>query len=362
MMRKLINWFLIATLLAPAVYAEKNATQRISDFLDRMDEGVRLNGTILVAGKDQVIYENPFGLANREWSIPNTVDTRFRIGSVTKQFTAALILQLMEEGKIDLEFTISDYLRDYPSKQGNQITVYHLLTHSSGIPNITALPHFREEVSRNPHKPKETLKEFSNLDLEFEPGSKTKYSNSGYLLLGVILEEVTSQTYEDLLKKRILDPLGLENTGYDHYQNILERRASGYARKKGGYERAEYIDTSVPFSAGMLYSTVGDLFKWTRALHSGKVFKNPVTLEQMTSRHIGDSGYGLMIQDITLGELQILSIQHAGGIPGFGSFLMYLPKQEYTIAVLSNGGNNPRRVAMAIAAVLFNQPVEKPTR
>ena len=147
-----------------------------------------------------------------EWNIPNTPDTKFRLGSITKQFTATVMLQLVEQGKIKLDAKLSDYLPEYRKDTGNKVTIHHLLTHTSGIPSYTGQPGFFENVSRNPYKVDEFVKKYASGDLEFEPGSRFSYNNSGYFLLGAIIEKVTGKTYEQVLKEKILDPVGMKNT------------------------------------------------------------------------------------------------------------------------------------------------------
>jgi CubicO group peptidase (beta-lactamase class C family) len=162
-----------------------------------------------------------------EWNIPNTPDTKFRLGSITKQFTATIILQLVEQGKIKLDGKLSDYLPDYRKDVGEKVTIHNLLTHTSGIPNYTSQPGFFENVSRNPYKVDEFVKKYASGDLEFAPGSKFLYDNSGYFLLGAIIEHVTGKPYEQVLKENIFDPVGMKNTGYDHHDTIIAKRATG---------------------------------------------------------------------------------------------------------------------------------------
>src|ERR1044072_7260449 len=228
----------------------------------------QFNGIALVAENGKVIYKQGFGMANMEWEIPNTPETKFRLGSITKQFTSMLILQLVEQGKIKLDAKLSDYLPDYRKDIGGKVTIHHLLTHTSGIPSYTGLPKFFEDVSRNPYKVSEFVKKYASGDLQFEPGSKFSYNNSGYFLLGAIIEKVTGKPYEQVLKENILDPIGMKNTGYDHHNTIIPKRASGYTRTPDGYTNAAYLDMSIPYAAGSLYSTVEALYLWDQALYA----------------------------------------------------------------------------------------------
>jgi CubicO group peptidase (beta-lactamase class C family) len=254
------------------------ATALAQDKVTKIDQLVALhakygqfNGAVLVVDNGKVIYKKGFGLANMEWNIPNAPDTKFRLGSITKQFTATLILQLVEQGKIKLDGKLVDYLPDYRKDTGSKVTIHHLLSHTSGIPSYTALPGFFENVSRNPFTVDEFVKKYASGDLEFEPGTKFVYNNSGYFLLGAIIEKVTGKPYEQVIKQNIFDPLGMKNSGYDHWGTILNKRATGYTKTAAGYDTAPYLDMSIPYAAGSLYSTVEDLYLWDQALYGEKV-------------------------------------------------------------------------------------------
>lgn len=358
-MHRLVPAFaLLLFVLTPLVAAQPDI-ERLDELLTRYHEVGQLHGTVLAASGDEVLYEGAFGDANMEWNIPNSPDTRFRIASITKQFTAALILQLVEEGKLDLHAPISTYLSDYPEAQAN-VTVHQLLNHTSGIPSYTSLPGFMQNDTRDSYTPGDFLAFFSDLDLEFEPGTQFSYNNSGYFLLGVLIEKVTGMAYDEALQTRIFDPLGLDDSGYDHTSAIIERRAQGYERAGRSYRHAPYLDSSIPYSAGMLYSTVGDLHAWTQALHGGEVFEKAETLQAMTTPGMQDYGYGLGIADVPVGDAEVRMIRHSGGINGFNTQLWYLPETDHTIAVLDNGGGESGTVADVIARVLIGQPAPEP--
>jgi len=315
----------------------------------------QLNGTVLLAQGDEVLYERGFGEANMSWDIPNTPDTRFRIGSVTKQFTAALILQFAEDGRLNLDDPITAHIPDYPAAAGDRITIHHLLTHTSGIPSYTSLPTF-ETLLRDPYEPDSFLTVFSDLELEFEPGSAYNYSNSGYFLLGVIVEAVTGESYDHILNERLLEPHGLTQSGYDHYGNVIEKKATGYFRVGTDYEEAAYLDTSIPYAAGMMYSSARDLHTWNQALYEGQsVFKQPETLMKMVTPNLNDYGYGVAISDVTVGDTTVSAIRHGGGIPGFSTQLWYFTDDDYSIVVLDNTNENSGRIADAIARAVYDQ-------
>ena len=214
-----ISLALSAVLLTASVAFTQTKSAKIDALIQQYVANRQFNGSVLVAEKGQIIFKKGYGMANMEWNIPNAPDTKFRLGSITKQFTAMLIMQLVEKGKLKLTGKVTDYLPDYPKATGDKITIHHLLTHTSGLSNYTNFPGFFEKQSRNPYTPEVFLKEFMNLPLDFEPGSKFSYSNSGYFLLGVIIEKVTGKSYAEVLKTNILAPAQLQDTGYDLFQS-----------------------------------------------------------------------------------------------------------------------------------------------
>src|ERR1044071_80579 len=236
--------FIFLVIFQHAALAQDRAA-KIQEVLALAQKYRQFNGAALVAENGKVVYKGGFGMANMEWNIPITPDTKFRLGSITKQFTATVILQLVEQGKIKLDGKLSDYLPDYRKDVGEKVTIHHLLTHTSGIPSYTSQPGFFENVSRNPYKVDEFVKKYASGNLEFEPGSKYSYNNSGYFLLGAIIEHVTGKPYEQVLKENIFDPLGMKNTGYDHSGMIIPKRAAGYNKTADGYVNAAYLDMSI---------------------------------------------------------------------------------------------------------------------
>ena len=321
------------------------------------------NGTVLVADNGKVIYKKGFGLANMEWNIPNTPETRFRLGSITKQFTATLILQLVDQGKIKLDGKLSDYLPDYRKDVGQKVTVHQLLNHTSGIPSYTGQPGFFNDVSRNPYSVADFVKKYASNDLEFEPGSKFSYNNSGYFLLGAIIEKVTGQPYEKVLKEKIFDPLGMKNTGYDHHTTILEKRAAGYVKTPDGYLNAPYLDMSLPYAAGSMYSTVDDLYLWDQALYTDRVVSAP-SKELMYKPNMNDYAYGWFITKTKLGTgtETVPSINHGGGINGFNTLIMRYPVQKNLVVLLDNTsqGDSLDKLSQEITNILYDQPFDLP--
>lgn len=322
----------------------------------------QFNGAALVAENGKVVYKGGFGMANMEWNIPNTPDTKFRLGSITKQFTAMLTLQLVEQGKIKLDGKLSDYLPDYRKDIGEKVTVHHLLTHTSGIPSYTGQPGFFQNVSRNPYKVDEFVKKYASGNLEFEPGTKYAYNNSGYFLLGAIIERVTGKSYEQALKEMIFDPIGMKNTGYDHHDTLIPKRATGYALTQKGYVNAAYLDMSIPYAAGSLYSTVEDLYLWDQALYTDKLI-TAQSKELMYKPFLQEYAYGWVITNAAfkVNGQSVPVITHGGGINGFTTMIVRYPKEKNLIVILDNTGSQSLdRLSNTIARIIYNQPFELP--
>ncbi len=363
----LICIFLIILIIQNFSYSQEKAS-KIDELLKTYQDYGLFNGTVLVAEGGKVILKKGYGLANMEWGIPNKPETKFRIGSLTKQFTATIILQLVEEGKINLEGKISDYLPEYRKDTGEKVTIHHLLTHTSGIPSYTNMPNFFEEISRNPYEVDEFIRKYCSGDLEFEPGKKFSYNNSGYFILGAIIEKVTRKPYEEVLKERIFDPLGMKNTGYDHNQLIIQGRAGGYEKTVGGYENAPYLDMSLPYSAGALYSTVEDLYLWDQALYTENVLSQKMK-DLMFKPHekaLGASyGYGWIISTREFPNLKekIKTISHGGGINGFNTLIERLVDYRHLIVLFNNtGATQLGEISSTIIKILFNAPYDLPKK
>lgn len=349
---------------APHVSAQGAKAEKIDELL-RTYHGLRqFNGSALVAENGKVILRKGYGMANMEWDIPNAPDTKFRLGSITKQFTAMLVLQLVQEGKLKLEGKLTDYLPDYRKETGERVTVHQLLNHTSGIPSYTGMPNFSQDVSRDPYGVPDFVKKFASGDLEFEPGTKFSYNNSGYFLLGAIVERVTGKPYEQVLKERILDPVGMKDTGYDRHDRVLPRRAAGYERRPVGFANAPYLDMSLPYAAGSLYSTVDDLHLWDQALYTDKLL-NAQLKELMFKPGLGDYGYGWAMRKAPLGPSgePVALVEHAGGINGFNTVIVRFPESRHLIVLLNNtGGTRLGQMSQKIASILYGKPYEPPRR
>jgi CubicO group peptidase (beta-lactamase class C family) len=269
---------------------------------------------VLVAQGDEALLEAAYGMANLEHDIPVTPDTIFRIGSVTKQFTAVGILLLEQDGLLRVEDPISKFLPDYP--RGDEITLRHLLSHTSGIVEYTRAPEFWSNIRLEmPHE--EFTGVFRDKPLDFEPGAGWSYSNSGYHLLGIVIENASGMTYEEFMQSRVFSPLGLDDTGYDRPDRILKRRAAGYDRFDGEYKNRRFWDISQLFSAGGLYSTVGDLHAWNRAIMHDQLL-SAAEMGRATTRTVladcsdRDYGFGWGL----LESRGLAAMAHAGGLDG----------------------------------------------
>lgn len=308
-------------------------------------------GTVLVVDGDKVLLDKGYGMADLGWGNANAPDVKFHLGSLTKQFTAALVLLLQEDGKLKIDDPVSKYLPDTP-KTWEKITLAELLGHTSGIPNFTDMKEFG--VWRmSPHTVDEELAFFKDKPLDFEPGSKFAYSNSNFEVLGAVIEKVSGKKYVDMLQERILTPLGMKDSGLDTDELILPRRAQGYMQGKDGLVLARSESMTVPWAAGSMYSTTGDLLKWEHGLFGGKVL-NADSLKAMTTPGKGNYGLGVFISD----KDGVKVVDHGGGIEGFNTHLAYVPEKRIAIVVLGNvNGGAPGQMGGQLLDVVLGKPV-----
>ena len=312
----------------------------IDNYLNDLTEKEKFSGAILVSIKGEKIISKGYGMANYELDVLNTSKTKFRIGSITKQFTAVAIMQLFEKGKLNLNDTLDKYIPDYP--KGDKVTIHHLLTHTSGIFNNTSAEDFMENIIRKKYSLETLIDDFKYVPYDFEPGTKHSYSNSGYILLGYIIEKVSNKSYEEYLQENVFDKLLMNDSGYDDYYKIIKNRASGY-ELKGEEKRltnCDFIDMSIPYAAGALYSTVEDLYIWNRALIGEKLISRE-GVNQMLSKHIEVEkndyyGYGIFLGDEDLGGKVRKKISHGGGIPGFFSSNEIFPEEDVQVIMITN--------------------------
>jgi CubicO group peptidase (beta-lactamase class C family) len=308
-------------------------------------------GTVLVADGDKVLLNKGYGMASLEWQIPNEPDTKFRLGSLTKQFTATLVLLLQQDGKLNINDPVSKYLTDAP-KAWEKITLANLLGHTSGIPSFTGLKEFAVWKD-SPHTWEEEYALFRDKPLEFEPGSKFEYSNSNFEVLGEVIEKVSGKKYGDVLRERIFDPLGMKDSGLDADDLVLPKRAEGYMPGPKGPVVSRSESMSVPWAAGSIYSTTGDLLKWERGLFGGKVL-SAESLKAMTTPGKGDYGLGVMIA--TKDGVRV--VLHGGGIEGFNTQLEDAPDKGICVVVLANiNGGAPGEMGDQLMEVALGRTV-----
>lgn len=359
----------LAPLLAVMVFVSQGhasssyLVSTLDTYLKAQAEKADFSGSVLVARGDEVLFSKGYGYADVEWKIPNTPQTRFRIASMTKSFVATAILMLREEGKLTLEDSICKYVDRCPPPW-RAVRVHHLLSNSSGIPNYfwgtepdNAVPQTREQI----------LDRLRNKPLEFEPGTRFNYGNSAWYLLGVVMQEVTDKSYDQVLKEKIFDPLGMRDTGHDDREQILERRARGYSTTIDGELRnapTEHISWVI--AAASLYSTVSDLYKFERALTQGVLLPKK-TVELMwtsldllwrgpgfTGKEKAGYGYGWWLLPKSEYNAQRI-VRGTGGMAGFITSLMRYPDEDVTIVVIENCSGCGGTAIADIEALVFGR-------
>lgn len=312
-------------------------------------------GAVLVARDGQVLLDRGYGSANLEWRIPNDGDTKFRLGSITKQFTAAAILLLQERGKLSLDAPVKTYLPDAPAAW-DKVTVRHLLSHTSGIPSFTSFDDYSKSRPL-PATLDSLTARFRDKPLDFQPGEKWNYSNSGYILLTAIVEKASGQPYAAFVTDNIFKPLGMADSGYDSHAAVLLHRASGYSRSPKGTVNADYIDMTIPQGAGALYSTTHDLLKWTTGVAGGKLLK-PESLQAMLTPVKDGYALGVFVAKVDGATV----INHGGGIEGFNTWLGYDPDRKLTVVVLGNlNGGAPDRLGKSLMTLARGGSVVLPS-
>ncbi len=327
-----LSLLLLPTIMNSQVNIEKAKYQAILE----SNFGTFGSGASAIVAKDgKIVYSGTVGMANIELGVPVDSKHVFRIGSITKQFTAVAILLLEKQGKLSLQDEITKFIPDYPT-HNKEITVEHLLTHTSGIQSYTNLPEFGNIASKQMSQ-EEMIDFFKDKPMEFAPGSQYNYNNSGYFLLGYIIEKVSGKSYEDFLQKNIFDKAGMENTFLGNHSRIIPNRAAGYSDDDGTLVNAMHISMDWPYAAGAILSTVGDLLKWNTALHEGRIIGLKTLRKAFKSYQLNDGsstnyGYGWEITNLFGSP----SYEHGGGIQGFLSYGIYLPKEKVYVALLSN--------------------------
>ncbi len=324
--------------------------EKMDELLTAYEKQNKFNGTVLVAKKGNVLFEKAYGYRNAEQKIMHDRNSIFQIGSLTKQFTAAIIMQLAEENKLSLQDKLSKYFPGFAN--GDKITIEHLLTHTSGLFNYTSDTAILKSNVTKHYSQQEFIDIIRKYNPDFEPGSKMSYSNSGYQMLGYIIEKVTNKPYEQVVRERILYPLKMVNTGFDftHLDNLY--KSKGYFSLQGEKGLpAPVVDSTIAYAAGALYSTMGDLYLWERAIYTDKVLKQNAWKSVFTP-YMSKYGYGWGI-DRLYGKL---INAHSGGIHGFTSYLLRFPEDELAIIVLSNSSSPVlSQISRSLAAIVYNK-------
>lgn len=324
------------------------------EFKDKNGPG----GVFMVAKNGKSIYKKAFGKANIELDVNLTTDFVFQIGSMTKQFTAISILMLEEQGKLCTNDTITKYISDYPN--GNKITIHHLLTHTSGIKDFTRMKSLRE-IAQKEMTPKMMVDFFKNETVDFAPGEKFDYNNSGYVLLGHIIELISGETYEDFVIKNIFQKIGMNQSRYSTDRQIINKRAYGYQKKESGYVNKTIINFSVPFSSGSLMSSLCDMLKWQDALNKNVLLKAENSKKAFSKYKLNSGedftyGYGWHIREMN----GVTSREHGGSIFGFKSMGVYIPSEDIYVIGFSNCDcNSPTQVTLDIAKLTLETFIKK---
>ncbi len=309
--------------------------------------------TFLISKNENIIYKKAFGLANLELNVPMQSENVFEIGSITKQFTAISILMLMERGKLDLNDEITKFIPDYPTL-GKKITIHHLLTHTSGIKNYTSMKEIRG-IAKNDLTPLALIDFFKNEPMDFEPGEQFKYNNSGYIILGYIIELLSEQNYASFVKENIFKKLNMTSSSYATHTKIIKNKVSGY-HKRDDYIKNMHISYTLPYAAGSLISSVDDMFKWQQAIKNNLLISKETTKKAFTNYTLNNGeymnyGYGWHIKTINNSDTR--SFEHGGSIFGFKSMGVYLPDSDIYVIGLSNCDcNSPTKITRKIAELV----------
>ncbi len=370
--------FLIIILFINTGYAQEEVNL-LDELFTKYHRYEDFQGAVLVAEEGNIVYKNAFGLANREWNNLNQPDTKFDLASLSKQFLAVLILQLEQEGKIDLDSTLSTYYPEYRKDTGEKITIKQLLSHTSGIPNYTNIPYVWSDSLMNRYTKEDLVKKFCSMDLEFSPGSRYQYNNTGYFLLSMVVEKITGNSFEEELQKRIFTPLQMTHSGVDDRNKVLEKRAYGYTKNLDGYTNAPGVYMQNLQGAGNLYSTVDDLLKWDQALYTYRLVNKRSFQKMITPQtppktdwitpYANSYGFGVGLANVDPASKGGDSLEmqfHSGHISGFSSYMARFPERKILVIILSNlGGISTSRmneIAQQAKNIIYGIPYEMPQR
>ena len=352
---KQILLFSFCFLLTNLVSAQ-NLTSKVDEILQTQFKSNETGAVALVAKKGNVIYRKAFGKANLELDVDMVPENVFEVGSITKQFTSVSILMLLEEGKLSLEDDITKFIPDYPTNE-KQITVHHLLTHTSGIKSYTSMQKFGKVTTKDV-EPLKFIDFFKNEPMDFEPGEKYKYNNSGYFILGYIVEKVSGMSYPKFVEEQIFKKLNMNSSYYGSHTKLIKNRAAGYRKRNGEYSNAQYISMTLPYAAGSIMSNVDDMLKWQTAIRNNTLVKKETIDKAFTNYTLNNGkkinyGYGWSFNEIN----GVPTLEHGGSIPGYKSMGVYVPSEDVYVIVFSNCGcKSPTALTIRIAALTINKP------
>jgi CubicO group peptidase (beta-lactamase class C family) len=353
MKKNIANLFILA--IATSQLAAQDMEQKLDELISAYAKNETFNGTVLVAQKGNILLQKGYGYKNAARKEMNDGNTVFQIGSITKQFTAAVILRLQEKKKLSIHDKLSKY---FPALRfADSVTIENLLTHTSGIYNYTNNADFMKTEAVKPASQEKIFALFKDKPLEFEPGSKFSYTNSGYILLGYIIEKVSGKPYEKVMHEMIFTPLQMVHSGFDFVALQSPDKASGYfSLGKSGSTPAPIVDSTASFAAGAIYTTVGDLYKWDRSLYTEKIISKASLKDAYTPRK-DKYGFGWGI-DTAYGKPVY---KHGGGIFGFSTDILRIPEDDVCIILFDNKGDGALdKIADGLNAILHNKPYEIP--
>lgn len=339
-----------AAITAPASPA---FPQQADDYLQAELQAERFAGSVMAAQSNRIVFMKGYGSANRELAVANTPDTKFRLGSLTKQFTAMCILILQEQGKLSVEDSVSKYLTNCPDAWA-KIKLRHLLTHTSGLADYTKLPGYVAGMAQ-PCPPEKIIQRLRDQPLEFEPGGRFAYSNSGYVLLGYVVEKASGRSYEQFMQQFVFKPLGMKDSGCDRFGTILPQRATGYTPDGDSWVNSAYMDMTFPLGDGALYSTVDDFFRWYQCWREQKLVSAD-SWKAMTTPEKGDYGFGIAVVE-AFGQKEFA---HDGRMNGFVTSMRWLPSSDIFVAAFANSDSaQAGAVADNLVALLLDKPLRQ---
>ncbi len=346
----------VTTVFGTSLTIAQNLETEFDKILSENYSGENPGVTALVFKEGKVLYRKAFGMANLELKVPMKPENVFEIGSITKQFTSVSILMLIEQGKLSLDDEITKFIPDYPTN-GKKIAVHHLLNHTSGVKSYTDMESFMA-LARQDMSPIEIIDHFKNEEMEFDPGEKWKYNNSGYIILGHIIEEVSGKPYAEFVSENIFKPLGMKSSYYGSMTQLIPNRATGYSPVESGWRNADYLSLTLPYAAGSLMSSVDDMLLWHKAVHNNKLIKPESRALAFTNTTLNNGdptnyGYGWSVSEVN----GTPSIEHGGGIFGYTTSGIYVPEENLYVIVLTNrDGSSPADVSVKMAAHALGKP------